>query len=117
MLPPARPSLRGARRGERANDARSPRRPVASRPAPLCRETINWSGSIPFFLMHLAALGVFAVGFSWKGVLLCVASYYLRMFGVAAGLHRYFAHRSFKTSRAFQLVLALLGISSAQKGA
>jgi stearoyl-CoA desaturase (delta-9 desaturase) len=38
------------------------------------------------------------------------------MFGITAGYHRYFSHRAFRTSRAFQLVLAILGAASAQKG-
>jgi stearoyl-CoA desaturase (delta-9 desaturase) len=74
--------------------------------------------SVPFFLVHLAAVvGVWRLGFSWKGVALAVALYYVRMFGVTAGYHRYFSHRSYRTSRAFQLVLALLAQSSSQKGA
>lgn len=35
--------------------------------------------------------------------------YLLVLFALGIGLHRYFAHRAFKTSRAFQFVLALLG--------
>jgi stearoyl-CoA desaturase (delta-9 desaturase) len=38
------------------------------------------------------------------------------MFGVTAGYHRYFSHRSFKTSRIFQAVLALLGTFGLQRG-
>lgn len=38
------------------------------------------------------------------------------MFGVTAGYHRYFSHRSYKTGRIFQFLLALLAMSSAQKG-
>jgi stearoyl-CoA desaturase (delta-9 desaturase) len=38
------------------------------------------------------------------------------MFGITAGFHRYFSHRAFRTGRAFQLVLALLGTLSVQKG-
>jgi len=38
------------------------------------------------------------------------------MFGITAGFHRYFSHRSFKTSRVFQFFLAFLGQSSAQRG-
>jgi stearoyl-CoA desaturase (delta-9 desaturase) len=38
------------------------------------------------------------------------------MFGVTAGYHRYFSHRAFRTSRAFQLVLAVLAMTSVQKG-
>jgi stearoyl-CoA desaturase (Delta-9 desaturase) len=68
-------------------------------------------------LMHLAALvGVVALGWSWKGLLLAVLVYYVRMFGVTAGYHRYFSHRSFRTSRAMQLFFAVLAESSAQKG-
>src|SRR5580698_10230570 len=73
--------------------------------------------SIPFFLIHLGAVvGVGILGFSWKGVLLAVALYYVRMFGVTAGYHRYFSHRAFRTSRAGQFLLALLATSSSQKG-
>jgi stearoyl-CoA desaturase (delta-9 desaturase) len=38
------------------------------------------------------------------------------MFGLTAGFHRYFSHRSFKTSRPFQFALALLGTLAVQKG-
>jgi stearoyl-CoA desaturase (delta-9 desaturase) len=73
--------------------------------------------AVPFFLFHLVAVVAVAwSGWSWKGLLLALAVYYVRMFGVTAGYHRYFAHRSFRTSRAMQLVFALLATSSAQKG-
>jgi stearoyl-CoA desaturase (delta-9 desaturase) len=38
------------------------------------------------------------------------------MFAVTAFYHRYFSHRSFKTSRLVQLVFALLGASAVQRG-
>jgi stearoyl-CoA desaturase (delta-9 desaturase) len=38
------------------------------------------------------------------------------MFFVTAGYHRYFSHRTFKTSRIFQCILAFLSETSAQKG-
>src|SRR4029450_7027761 len=44
-----------------------------------------------------------------------VVLYWLRIFAVGAGYHRYFSHRAFSTSRAFQFILALLAQSSAQK--
>jgi stearoyl-CoA desaturase (Delta-9 desaturase) len=78
---------------------------------------IQWVSSIPFIAVHIAAVaGVALLGFSWRGVGLAVALYYVRMFGVTAGYHRYFSHRSFRTSRPFQLVLALLAMTSSQKG-
>ena len=63
------------------------------------------------------ALGIFFVPFRWSLVALCLGLYVVRMFAITAGYHRYFAHRTFKTSRAFQLVLAVLGHLSLQKGA
>jgi len=44
-------------------------------------------------------------------------SYFLRMFGVTAGYHRYFSHRSFKLNRFWQFWLAFLAQTSGQKGA
>lgn len=74
--------------------------------------------SLPFFILHAVAIvGVFLVPFAWKWVGLCVGIYYLRMFAITGGYHRYFSHRTYKTSRAFQFLMALLAQSSAQKGA
>jgi stearoyl-CoA desaturase (delta-9 desaturase) len=42
--------------------------------------------------------------------------YEVRVFFVTAGYHRYFSHRSFKTSRWFQFVIAWMAVSSSQKG-
>ena len=69
-----------------------------------------------FLVVHVAALGVFALGFSWKGIALCLGSYYLRMFAVTAGFHRYFSHRTYRLSRVPQFLLAVLGQTAAQKG-
>src|SRR5688572_33375201 len=80
----------------------------------------SWFWSIvkplPFFLMHAACLLALVVPFSWSMVGLAVGMYYLRMFGLSTGYHRYFSHRSFKTSRVFQFVLAWLGAMCLQKG-
>jgi stearoyl-CoA desaturase (delta-9 desaturase) len=78
--------------------------------------TFKWS-SIPFVLSHLAALGIFFVPFRWSLVALCLGLYLLKMFAITGGFHRYFSHRTFKTSRAFQYVLAVLGALSLQRGA
>ncbi len=78
---------------------------------------IRPSAAIGFALVHLAAVvGVFYIGFSWKGVVLCVLSYYIRMFGVTAGFHRYFSHRTYKLNRFWQFAMAFLAETSAQKG-
>jgi stearoyl-CoA desaturase (delta-9 desaturase) len=77
----------------------------------------QWAKSVPFFLMHLLPLGALFTGARWQDFAVCFALYVVRMFGVTGGYHRYFAHRTYKTSRVFQFLLALLAQSSAQKGA
>jgi stearoyl-CoA desaturase (delta-9 desaturase) len=39
------------------------------------------------------------------------------MFWITGGYHRYFAHKSYKTSRWFQFIIAFMAETSAQKGA
>jgi stearoyl-CoA desaturase (delta-9 desaturase) len=51
-----------------------------------------------------------------EALLLCAALYVVRMVAVTAGYHRFFSHRSFRTSRVGQFVLAWLAQSSAQRG-
>ena len=82
------------------------------------KKRFGWLVSLPFYLVHVAAVvGVAMVGWSWKGAVLALALYYVRMFGVTGGYHRYFSHRTYRTSRAFQFVLACLAQTSIQKGA
>ena len=71
---------------------------------------------LPFIGMHLACLAIFWVDVQPIDWILCGVLYVIRMFGITAGFHRYFSHRSFKTSRGFQFFLAFLGQSSAQRG-
>lgn len=66
--------------------------------------------------MHLACLAAFWTGVTWRDVALCAVCYVTRMFGLMAGYHRYFAHRSFQTSRVVQFLLALLATLGVQKG-
>jgi stearoyl-CoA desaturase (Delta-9 desaturase) len=67
-------------------------------------------------MIHVGAVVAFTRGATWRLVALAVALYYVRMFAITAAYHRYFAHRSYKTSRAFQLFLAVLGTTATQKG-
>jgi stearoyl-CoA desaturase (Delta-9 desaturase) len=70
-----------------------------------------------FILLHVAAVVTpFFVPITWTAVGLCLFFYFLRMFGITGVYHRYFAHRSYKTSRWFQFVLAWIGCSAMQKG-
>jgi len=81
------------------------------------KKKIDWAGAIPFILCHLAVFAAFWTGVTWQAVVVCVVLYVVRMFAVTGGYHRYFSHRTFKTSRVFQFILAFLAQSSAQKGA
>jgi stearoyl-CoA desaturase (delta-9 desaturase) len=58
---------------------------------------INWRNAGFFLAVHaVAILAVFPWFFSWTGVLLCIAGYYVvGMMGVHIGYHRLFTHRSF----------------------
>lgn len=70
-----------------------------------------------FVAFHFGCLAAIWTGVSWEAVGLCLALYVLRMFGITAGYHRYFAHKAFRTSRVFGFVLACLAESSLQSGA
>jgi stearoyl-CoA desaturase (delta-9 desaturase) len=73
--------------------------------------------TIPFWGTHIAAaVGIAILGWSWMWFGLAIASYYARMFFVTGAYHRYFSHRSYKTSRWFQFVLALGATTTGQKG-
>jgi stearoyl-CoA desaturase (Delta-9 desaturase) len=72
--------------------------------------------TVGFWGVHVAAVVGAILAFSWAGVALAVGMYFLRMFVVTAAYHRYFSHRSFKTSRWFQFILALGAQTAGQKG-
>jgi stearoyl-CoA desaturase (delta-9 desaturase) len=81
------------------------------------RQGLNTVGIIPFVAVHVLGLATpFLVSPTWGLVGLAIALYYARMFGITAGYHRYFSHRSYRTSRPFQFALAWLGAMSSQKG-
>ncbi|HEX9207123.1 MAG TPA: acyl-CoA desaturase [Steroidobacteraceae bacterium] len=90
--------------------------PVADAAVDADRDGVDWARILPFAGMHVACLGVFFVGVSPAAAGAAVALYFLRMFAITGFYHRYFSHRSFKTSRAAQFVFALLGASAVQRG-
>lgn len=71
---------------------------------------------VPFVLLHLACFTAFFLPFHWKYVGWMLALYFLRMFAITAGYHRYFSHRSYKLARIPQFLLAFLAETSSQKG-
>jgi len=81
-------------------------------------DRIDWLASSPFIAIHLVAFAAPWLAPPTVGLVgLAAAAYLVRMFAITAGYHRYFAHRAYRTSRAFQFVLAFIGGTSAQKGA
>ena len=78
--------------------------------------TVDWLRAIPLIIVHLLCLGVFIVGWSWTAVGVAAAFYFVRMFAITGWYHRYFSHRTFKTSRPCQFAFAVLGASCAQRG-
>ena len=80
-------------------------------------EDILYPEAVPFVLLHLASFAAIWTGVTWQALVICVVLYFLRIFAIGAGYHRYFAHRAYSTSRVFQFVLAFLSQSTAQKSA
>ena len=80
-------------------------------------QRVDWLGSWQFFLFHAAAIvGAVLWPPTIGAIVLCLAGFYLRILGISLAYHRYFAHRTFKTSRWFQFVLAFWAQTSVQKG-
>ena len=79
-------------------------------------ERLNVRSSLPFFAFHLIPLAAIWTGVPARAVVLAVVSYFVRMFFITAGYHRYFAHRAYRLPRWAQLVMAFGGTTALQKG-
>ena len=77
---------------------------------------VDWLRVIPFLIMHLMCLTVIWVGWSPVAIAVAFLFYFTRMLAITGFYHRYFSHKSFKTSRIVQFVFALLGATAAQRG-
>ena len=82
----------------------------------ISRYGVEWLRVLPFALVHLACLGVFWVGWSPVAVGFALAAYCVRMFAITGFYHRYFSHRTYRTSRWAQFIFAVLGNSALQRG-
>ncbi len=78
---------------------------------------VDWLRCAPFFAMHFVCLAVIWVGWSWTAVGVAAFLYFARMFAITGFYHRYFSHKTFKTSRVMQFFLALAGATCVQRGA
>jgi stearoyl-CoA desaturase (delta-9 desaturase) len=87
------------------------------RTSTLSRNSEYQFGAVFFFaLLHAGILLTWWTPPTGKLVGWMFAMYALRMFGVTAGYHRYFGHRSYKMGRVAQFAMAFLAQTSAQKG-
>jgi len=85
-------------------------------PPEMLPERVDWQRTLPFIFLHLGCLGIIWVGWSWVAVGAAAALYLIRMFAITGFYHRYFSHRTFRTSRAAQFIFAVIGNSSMQRG-
>jgi stearoyl-CoA desaturase (delta-9 desaturase) len=82
---------------------------------PFGHDDIIYPSAVPFVLVHLACFAAIWTGVTWQALVLGIVLYWLRIFAIGAGYHRYFSHRAYSTGRAFQFVLAVLSQSTSQK--
>jgi stearoyl-CoA desaturase (delta-9 desaturase) len=73
-------------------------------------------GTLSFWGVHLLCIAAFFLPFHVSDLALCIGLYYLRMFFITGGYHRYFSHRTYQTSRLFQFFIAFMAMTSSQKG-
>ncbi len=79
------------------------------------QQDIIYPSALPFVLVHAACVAAIWSGITWQAIAICVTLYWLRIFAIGAGYHRYFSHRSYSTSRLFRFALAFLAQTTAQK--
>ena len=93
-------------------DSRSSVEPVVDRDS---ATDIVYPSTIPFIIVHLTCFAAIWTGVTAEAVAIGVGLYWLRIFAIGAGYHRYFSHRAYETGRVFQFVLAALAQSTSQK--
>jgi stearoyl-CoA desaturase (delta-9 desaturase) len=79
-------------------------------------DRVDWLRAAPFIALHLACVAVIWVGVSPIALIVAFTLYAVRMFSLTGFYHRYFSHRTFKTSRTVQFIFALIGASCVQRG-
>ncbi|MFO1520336.1 MAG: hypothetical protein U1F57_11855 [bacterium] len=78
-------------------------------------EKIDWPSEC--FLSPTSSRWRLFLRVHWSDVILCISLYWIRMFFITAGYHRYFSHRSYIVFLAYrQFLMALGATTSAQRG-
>ena len=77
---------------------------------------MDWGITIWFIVLHLIAIIGGFLFFSWGAALTALALYFLTgMIGITLGYHRLLTHRTFKTSKWMERVLATCGLLALQR--
>ena len=76
----------------------------------------EWYYALRFLAFHIFCFAAIWTGVPLEAVALGVFLWAIRMFGVTAGYHRYFSHRTYKMGRVMQFLMALLAQTSMQRG-
>lgn len=84
--------------------------------AVLVANKVDWLRVLPFVLMHVACFAVIWVGWNLFAVAFAIALYAVRMFAITGFYHRYFSHKTFRTSRLGQFLFAVIGSTAVQRG-
>lgn len=79
-------------------------------------DRVDWVRCVPFIALHLVCLLAFWTGVSATALTVATGLYFLRVFAITAFYHRYFSHRTFRTSRPFQFLMAIVGNLAVQRG-
>ncbi len=91
---------------------------AATEPGERARSEVRYSrpALAAYTLVHVVCFGAIWTGIDRTALVVFAVCYAVRLIGLTVAYHRYFAHRAFKTSRAGQLVLAVLGALTLQGG-
>eukprot|EP00899_Mesostigma_viride_P018537 jgi/Mesvir1/26685/Mv20466-RA.1 len=107
---------------EKANSAGDSRKAEAEEKAhtvsriPWQELLLDWNFQAYVGVHLLAFAALFTTRISWRNFMLMAATYNLRMFGITGGYHRLLSHRSYRTYRPLQFLIACLGAAALQKG-
>ena len=83
---------------------------------PVRARDLSWNFIIPFALVHLGCFAAIWTGVSWQTLAAAFTLYALRMFGITAGYHRLYSHRTYHIpNMALRCVMWFLATSSAQR--
>ncbi len=69
---------------------------------------------IPFFGFIVGIVLIFYWGIGWLEISMLASMYFITVIGLEVGFHRFFAHKSFETSNALMILLAISGSMCAQ---